>query len=181
MTRHAAFLDRDGTLIEDPGFLSDPAGVQLLHGVPAALQALRDAGFALVVITNQSGIGRGLYTAENFRAVQDEVERQLRAEGVELDLVLHCPHTADAGCQCRKPGTALYRQAIAALGLDADGSWFIGDRPGDLLPATVLGGSAILVRTGVGSRHTAEATRLGAHIAMDLPAAVAHLRSVVST
>ncbi len=132
-----------------------------------------------MVITNQSGIGRGLYAASDFVAVQREVERQLAAEGVTLDLVLHCPHTADAGCQCRKPGTALYRQAIAALDLDATSSWFIGDRPGDVLPTTVLGGSAILVRTGVGSRHTGEAERIGAHIATDLPAAVTHLRSVV--
>ncbi|MEO5800087.1 MAG: HAD family hydrolase [Gemmatimonadales bacterium] len=178
MSIPAVFLDRDGTLIEDPGYLSDPAGVQLLHGVGPALQELRAAGFALVVITNQSGIGRGLYTAADFAAVQHEVERQLLAEGIRLDLVLHCPHTADAGCQCRKPGTALYRQAMAALDLDATASWFIGDRPGDLLPTTVLGGNAILVRTGVGSRHTAEAERIGAHIALDLPAAVTHLRSV---
>lgn len=168
-------------MIEDPGYLSNPAGVQLLHGVGAALREVRDAGFALVVITNQSGIGRGLYTADDFLAVQREVERRLRAEFVELDLVLHCPHTADAGCQCRKPGTALYRQASAQLDLDCSRSWFIGDRPGDLLPATLLGGNAVLVRTGVGSRYTAEATRLGAHIAMDLPAAVTHLRSVAGT
>ena len=177
MTRPAVFLDRDGTLIEDPGYLSDPTMVRLLPGVAAALQELASAGFALVVITNQSGIGQGLYSSADFLAVQLEVEQQLLAQGVTLDLVLHCPHTADAGCQCRKPGTALHREAAARLDLDTTRSWCIGDRPGDLLPAKQLHGRAILVRTGVGARHTAEAAALGCHIAADLAAAVVFLRN----
>lgn len=180
MTRPAVFLDRDGTLIEDPGYLSDPADVELVAGVAAALRELATAGYALVVITNQSGIGRGRFSSADFLAVQQELERRLHTEGVDLDLVLHCPHTADAGCQCRKPGTALYREAIARLDIDTSRSWFIGDRPSDLLPATLLGGHATLVRTGVGNRHAAEAARLGAHVVEDLTAAVAHLRRQVS-
>ncbi len=179
MTRPAVFLDRDGTLIDDPGYLRDPTGVHLLPGIPEALRRLAVDGFALVVITNQSGIGRGLYSSADFSAVQQEVERQLHAEGVVLDLVLHCPHTADGGCQCRKPGTALYREAAARLDLDFSRSWFIGDRPGDLLPAMLLGGRAVLVETGVGTRHLTEAARMDAHVAADLSAAVAHLREAV--
>lgn len=180
MTRSAVFLDRDGTLIDDHGYLSDPAGVVLLPRIADALTELSQAGYALIVITNQSGIGRGLYGHEDFVAVQRELERQLTAAGVTLDLVLHCPHTADAGCQCRKPGTALYRQAIAQLDLDPLESWYIGDRPGDLLPSFALGGNAILVRTGVGARHVDEAMRLGIPVALDLPDAVAHLQARVT-
>jgi histidinol-phosphate phosphatase family protein len=176
VSQPAVFLDRDGTLITDSGYLSDPAQVELLPGVAAALRALASDGFALVVITNQSGIGRGLYAQCDFLAVQAELERQLDREGVHFDLVLHCPHMADAGCQCRKPGTALYREATARLDIDLARSWFIGDRPGDLLPAALLGGRAALVRTGVGARHAAEAEGLGLHVAEDLGGAVAYLR-----
>ena len=176
MSQPAVFLDRDGTLITDSGYLSDPGQVELLPGVADTLRSLSDDGFALVVITNQSGIGRGLYSQRDFLAVQEELERQLHELGVRLDLVLHCPHTAEAGCQCRKPGTALYREAAARLDLDTSRSWFIGDRPGDVIPASLLGGKAALVRTGVGAHHTAEAELLGVHIADDLRAAIAHLR-----
>lgn len=176
MSRPAVFLDRDGTLISDPGYLSDPAQVALLPGVAAALRTLVSDGFALVVITNQSGIGRGLYSQSDFIAVQAELERQLELEGVRLDLVLHCPHMADAGCQCRKPGTALYREATARLDIDLSRSWFIGDRPGDLLPAALLGGRASLVRTGVGARHADEVEELGLHVADDLGGAVTYLQ-----
>ena len=176
MSQPAVFLDRDGTLIEDPGYLSDPAQVALLPGVADTLRSLADDGFALVVITNQSGIGRGLYTESDFLAVQQELERQLLEVGVRFDMVLHCPHTAEAGCPCRKPGTALYREAAARLELDLPRSWFIGDRPGDIIPASVLGGRAVLVRTGVGGRHASDAALLGVPIAADLSAAVAFLR-----
>ncbi|MEP6591842.1 MAG: HAD family hydrolase [Gemmatimonadota bacterium] len=175
MSQRAIFLDRDGTLIDDPGYLSDPSQVVLLPGTAGALAQLRDAGFALVVITNQSGIGRGLYTRADFVLVQEELERQLDREGVWFDLVLHCPHTADAGCLCRKPGTALHREAVARLDLDASRSWFIGDRPGDVLPARSLGGRPLLVRTGVGARHADEAARLQIPSVANLPEATAHL------
>ncbi|MES2123070.1 MAG: HAD family hydrolase [Gemmatimonadota bacterium] len=160
MSRPAIFLDRDGTLIDDPGYISDPGQVRLLDGVAESLGELHRAGYLLVVITNQSGIGRGLYHESDFRLVQQEVERQLGALGVTLDLVLHCPHTADAGCPCRKPGTALYREAIARLDIDPAASWFVGDRPGDVLAAWELGGHPLMVRTGAGSRLVDEAARL---------------------
>lgn len=177
MSHPAVFLDRDGTLIDDPGYISDPGQVRLLDGAAEGLAALRAAGYALVVITNQSGIGRGLYRESDFRLVQEEVERQLASTGVVLDLVLHCPHTADAGCPCRKPGTALYREAMARLDLDPAVSWFVGDRPGDVLAAWELGGHPLMVRTGVGSRLVEEAARLQLPQVASLGDAVTHLLS----
>jgi histidinol-phosphate phosphatase family protein len=173
--RPAVFLDRDGTLIEDPGYLADPAGVVLLPGAADALRTLAAHGFLRIVITNQSGIGRGFFSEEAFRAVQDEVERQLEASGADLDAVYHCPHQASDGCDCRKPGTALHRAAAERFGIDLTRSWCVGDRLGDVQPATALGGRAVLVRTGVGELHADEACTAGIPVEADLAAAVVRI------
>lgn len=172
IARPAVFLDRDGTLIEDPGYLADPAGVVLLPGVVDALHELTRLGYLRIVVTNQSGIGQGRFTEADFDAVQHEVERQLLAHGVTLDGVYHCPHRREDGCACRKPGTALHREAAARFDIDLARSWCVGDRIGDLLPARELGGGAVLVRTGDGEQHATEAGHLGFAVAADLRAAV---------
>lgn len=161
MTRPAAFLDRDGTLIVEREYLADPEGVELTPGAVAALRRLQQAGYALVLVTNQSGIGRGLYTLEDFRAVQARIEKQLAAEGITLDGVYFCPHHPDEECSCRKPGLALFRRAAEELDLDLGGSVFIGDRVRDVAPAAVLGGRAFLVGTGYGATERAAA---GPHV-----------------
>jgi histidinol-phosphate phosphatase family protein len=173
--RPAVFLDRDGTLIEDPGYLATPAGVHLLPGVPEALRRLGDAGYARIVVTNQSGIGRGRYTTEDFLAVEAEMERQLALAGAAVEAVYHCPHLPTAGCACRKPGTALHAAAAAAHQLDLTTSWCIGDREGDILAAAAIGARAILVRTGEGTRHVETAGARNIPVVADLAAAVAHL------
>lgn len=175
MSRRAVFLDRDGTLIDDPGYLRDPRDVRLLPGVADALRTLERAGVARVVVTNQSGIGRAMLSTADYVRVRTEVDRQLAEAGATVDLTLHCPHLPDAGCLCRKPGTALHREAAARLDLDLATSWCIGDRPGDLLPARALGGRAILVRTGDGAQHVEAARALGAPVVDALGAAVALL------
>lgn len=171
MTRAAVFLDRDGTIIEEARYLSDPERVSLIPGAAGALAALRSAGYALVVVTNQSGIARGLYSEDDFRAVQARVEELLAEAGVRLDGVLHCPHHPDftGPCECRKPGLGMYRQAEAALGLDLAASIYVGDRLRDVLPALATGGHGYLVRTGYGD---AEAERVppGIEVIDDLPA-----------
>lgn len=150
--RPAAFLDRDGTIIIECEYLADPAGVELIPGAARALARLARHGYRLVLITNQSGIARGLYDEAAYRAVQAQVEAQLAAEGVRLDGAWFCPHHPDftGPCDCRKPGLRLFRDAADTLGVDLERSVFIGDRLSDVLPARALGGRAILVRTGYG-------------------------------
>lgn len=150
-SRPAVFLDRDGTLIEDPGYLADPAQLRLLPGVADALRSFERAGYLRIVVTNQSGIGRGLYSREAFDATQRELERQLEAAGASIDATYFCPHAPDDGCLCRKPGTALHREAIAAWDIDIGRSWCVGDQPRDVEPAAELGCRGLLVRPGDGA------------------------------
>src|SRR3954469_4931505 len=128
--RPAAFLDRDGTIIVERQYLSSAAGVELEEGAAEGLAALVNAGYALVVITNQAGIARGLYGQKEFEAVQARLEEVLGAKGGLLDGVYYCPHHPDftGGCDCRKPGVALHVQAARELGLDVRRSLYIGDR-----------------------------------------------------
>jgi D-glycero-D-manno-heptose 1,7-bisphosphate phosphatase len=154
------FLDRDGTLVVERYYLADPDQVELVPGAAAALRALAAAGYALVVVTNQSGIARGLYGEAEFRAVQRRIEELLRREGIELDGVYHCPHHPDytGPCECRKPAPGLYRRAARELGLDLCRSVCVGDRLKDVLPARELGcRAAILVRTGYGEEEARRA------------------------
>ena len=174
VSRPAAFLDRDGTVMVEREYLADPAGVELVPGAADALRRLRQAGYALVLVTNQSGIGRGLYTHADFTAVQARLEQELAAAGVTLDGVYFCPHAPDTGCACRKPGTALFLQAAAELGLDLGASVFIGDRLRDVEPAAGLGGRGILVRTGYGVDESASASA-GVAVVADLAAAAARV------
>ena len=175
--RAAVFLDRDGTLIEDSGYIGRAEQVRVLPGAAEALVALERAGFLRIVITNQSGIGRGRYSQAAFLATQVELEAQLRDAGAGLDGVYHCPHAPDAGCLCRKPGTALHREAIATWGIDPSRSWCVGDQLRDLMPAVELGCRALLVRTGRGGEHVDAALALGAQVADDLAAGLGVLSS----
>lgn len=145
--RRAVFLDRDGTLIADRHYLSDPDGVELLPGAGAAVRRLNDAGYAAVLVTNQSGIGRGWYGEAEYRAVHGRLLELLAAEGARLDGAYFCPLAPDADdpAAMRKPGAGMFRDAARELGLDPGASWFVGDRLRDILPARELGGRAILV------------------------------------
>lgn len=153
----AAFLDRDGTLIVERNHLSDPAGVELIPGTVAALTELRRLGYALVIVTNQSGIARGFFTEQDFKAVQERLLSLLRAEGIELDAVYHCPHHPEitGSCDCRKPGPGMYRRAEAELGVDLASSAYFGDRLLDAEAARQFGGTGILVETGLGQAQAA--------------------------
>lgn len=145
--RPAAFLDRDGTLIRDAHFLRDATQVELLPGVTAALRSLRNAGYALVVVTNQSGIARGMLREEDYAATRIRLDELLADAGVRLDASYHCPHHPDVSgpCDCRKPGTGMHRQAAQELNLDLANSLYLGDRWRDVAPALELGGRGILV------------------------------------
>jgi histidinol-phosphate phosphatase family protein len=153
--RFAVFLDRDGTLIVERGYLSDPEGVELLPGAAAALRQMQAAGAALVVVSNQAGVGRGRFTVERAWATMARLRRLLRAEGVELDAIRFCPHRPDEGCRCRKPGTALLEDASEALHLSLAGSVMAGDRWLDAAAGRAAGGMGVLLRTGYGREEEA--------------------------
>jgi histidinol-phosphate phosphatase family protein len=141
------FFDRDGTLIVDEHYLADPARVRLRTGAAQALRRVREAGLAAVVVTNQSGIARGLLTEDDYRRVHERMLELLRAEGGELDGSYFCPHHPDFGptCACRKPGLALYQQAASEHALDLARSAWIGDRHHDIAPAARFGALGVLV------------------------------------
>jgi len=153
----AVFLDRDGTLIEERVYLSDPEQVVLLPGVASALSDLREAGFKLVVVTNQSGIAQGLYSETEFRTVSNRLDDLLAEAGSPVDATMYCPHHPDFGpaCDCRKPATGMYHQAASELGLDLAHSYYVGDKALDVTPALELGGVGVLVRTGYGADESA--------------------------
>ena len=172
--RAAVFLDRDGTVVEDPGFLHEPGAVRLLPGAAGAIRRLNDAGWLVITVSNQSGIARGMYPEADYHAVQRRLAELLAADGARLDAALFCPHHPEVSgpCACRKPGTKLFEEARSALGIDVTRSWFVGDRPSDVAPAHVLGGRAVLVLTGQGASHRAAAEALDVPEAVDLAAAV---------
>ncbi|MDX1493687.1 MAG: HAD family hydrolase [Longimicrobiales bacterium] len=151
----AAFIDRDGTIIREKSYLADPEGVVLIPGAAEAIRDLKDAGFVVVVVTNQSGIARGLYDIEAYHAVARRVESVLTEEGAAPDATYFCPHHPDATgpCDCRKPGTGMHRQAGERFGIDYARSFYVGDKVSDVLPAAELGGQGILVRTGYGPEN----------------------------
>ena len=141
------YLDRDGTLIRDYHFIGKPEMVELIPGAGTAVHRLNDAGFPVVIITNQSGIARGIFTEVEYEHVRDRTEALLGEFGARVDASYMCPHHPDftGPCQCRKPGTLLFRRAATDLDLDPAASWYIGDKGRDVLPARELGGHGILV------------------------------------
>lgn len=150
-----AFLDRDGTIIVDRKFLKRRAEVDLLPGAAAGLSRLEGNGFALVVVSNQSGVARGLFSEEAVRAIHEYLRDILAEQGVHLRGLLFCPHHPEGSvpayaiqCRCRKPGPGLAEQAEALVGpVDYAQSWSIGDKPTDVAFAQALGMRAALLRS----------------------------------
>ena len=168
MPTPAIFLDRDGTLMEDVGYCNDPATVRLFPSVPEALRGLKAGGFRTVIITNQSGIGRGWITAEQYAAVH---ARLLKLLGPGLiDATYFCPDHADMPSARRKPSPAMVLEAARDLGLDLSRSWFVGDKAIDVQCGLAAGCRAILVQTGEGAGADASGA---AHVAKDFASAAA--------
>jgi D-glycero-D-manno-heptose 1,7-bisphosphate phosphatase len=139
MTRRAVFLDRDGTIIEDPGYLSDPEQVKLLPGVDLAIKSLRQAGYAIVVVTNQSGVARGMLTEERLAAIHKTLRAKLADKNAPLDAIYYCPFHPEgtvaefaSESDHRKPAPGMLLTAAAEMGLDLAGSWMVGDSPRDV-------------------------------------------------
>lgn len=145
--RAAAFLDRDGTIIDDAHYIADPDLVRLRPGAAEAIAALNNASIPVIVITNQSGIARGLVTPGDYDRVAARLGALLARDRARIDATYVCPHHPefDEACDCRKPGTLLFRRAATDLGLDLERSTYIGDRWRDVAPGIVLGGRPILI------------------------------------
>ena len=177
--RPAVFMDRDGCLIEEAGYINHPSRVRMLPRSPAAVARLNRAGIAAVIATNQAGIARDYFSEETLEAVNAEVERQLGDQGARLDALYVCTHHPTAGrapyrdaCECRKPKPGLLLRAAAEMGLDLSRSVMIGDKPSDVAAGQAAGVTTVLVLTGYGRgeweyrRH--EWTVKPDHVAEDL-------------
>jgi histidinol-phosphate phosphatase family protein len=161
--RRAVFLDRDGTLIHDRHYLSDPAGVELLPGAARAVARLASAGFFVVLVTNQSGIGRGYFSEADYRAVHARLEELLAAEGARLHASDHAPaadESPDPDAD-RKPGAGMFLRAARDHAIDLAQSIWIGDRLRDVLAAERFGGRAILVHSEQTEVDEAEGRGIG--------------------
>ncbi len=170
-----AFLDRDGTLIEERNYLSNPDEAVLLPGVAEGLRALMAQGFRLVVVSNQSGIGRGYFSEADAHAVNARVDDMLRAQGVDIAAWYICPHAPEQPCDCRKPSPGMVDQACRALAVDLPASIMIGDKDIDLQLAANRGMRGFLVTSGHADKHIAWAQANGFGVFADIPSIAAAL------
>jgi len=152
----AVFLDRDGTINEEVGFIDDPEKLKLIPKAGEALKKLKDAGFLLVVVTNQSGIARGYITEEKLKEVHRRLRKLLSSYGVVLDGIYYCPHHPEGlppyreNCPCRKPAPGMILKAKEELGINISSSFVVGDKPEDIELGKKLGMKTVLVLTGFG-------------------------------
>ena len=177
MSRPAVFLDRDGTLIRDAHYIGSPDRVQLLPGAADAIRRLNAASIPAIVVTNQSGVARGYFTATDYRRVEQRLDELLGEAGAHIDATYMCPHHPDftGPCECRKPATLLFRQASQALGLDLARSWYVGDKLRDVVPASELGGRGVLIPGADTSAADVARARLEFEVAASLDEAVEHI------
>jgi D-glycero-D-manno-heptose 1,7-bisphosphate phosphatase len=163
------FVDRDGTLIEEVGYLRDPSAVRMLPGAAEAMRRLAAAGYRLAVLSNQAGLARGKFTAAEMEGVHREFVAAFLREGVAFDAVEYCPHHPDGvveayrgSCRCRKPGTGMAEAVLHRLGVpDSCPRWVVGDKMTDVLMGVRLGARTILVGTGYGNEEKMEGERQG--------------------
>lgn len=168
----AVFLDRDGTLIVEKNYLHKIEDVEFVAGAGRALARLKRMGFLLILITNQSGVGRGYYTMDDVQRVHRHLLAALQQEGATLDGIYICPHHPDDNCDCRKPKTKLLRDAAAKFQIDPVQSFMVGDRELDVELGRNMGCRTVLVRTGYGEKVVAQKLATPDFTATDLPAAV---------
>jgi histidinol-phosphate phosphatase family protein len=141
----AVFLDRDGTINRDVPYCRRPEDFELLPTVAEGIRLLNESGFKVVVVTNQSGIARGYFTGAMLQKIHRKMLADLSVKGAFIDAIYYCPHHPDDGCECRKPGTALFHRAEAELDIDLTGSYIIGDKLLDIAAARELKCQAALV------------------------------------
>lgn len=172
MAKRAAFLDRDGTVNIDPGYIGKPDDMKLFPNVGRAIKKLNDNGFLVFIVSNQSGIGREYFTEQDLYRVHEKFLELLGESGAVIDGIYYCPHKPDEGCKCRKPQTGLIDQPCSDFDIDLKNSFVVGDRDKDLEMAENAGVKSVLVRTGYGEKESKELTAPCDYIADDLNDAV---------
>jgi len=168
----AVFLDRDGVIIKEKGFVFEPDDVVLVDAAAEAIIRMSSMGLKIVVLTNQSGIGRGLFNEESYKKVLRRMVQLLEKSGARLDGVYHCPHAPWEGCDCRKPKPGLALKAAKDLGISLSRSFVVGDKRSDMELARAIGSKGILVRTGYGLRTEMEGNPVWDAVANSIVGAV---------
>jgi D-glycero-D-manno-heptose 1,7-bisphosphate phosphatase len=153
MPLSAVFLDRDGTINEDVEYLSDPAALVIIDGAARAIRLLNEKNIKVIVVSNQSGVGRGYFTDADVDAVNKKLRELLAKEGAVIDGFYYCGHRPDEDCSCRKPGTALAMLAAREHGFDPSRAYVVGDKESDMGLARNLNAKGILVLTGKGAKE----------------------------
>jgi len=166
MSRSAIFIDRDGTINKDIGYVSGPEELIIYPWAAEAIRLINESGLKAIVITNQSGVARGLYTEETLSAIHDRMTSELAREGARIDATYYCPHHPEIGderyrraCECRKPGPGMLLQAAREHEIDLARSFVIGDKASDINLATGAGARGVLVLTGYGRETNANRHR----------------------
>jgi len=178
--RGLVVLDRDGVINEDSAeFIKSVAEWRPIRGSLEAIAALHRASFRVAVVTNQSGVGRGLFTEQTLGSIHARMAAAVREAGGELAAVYYCPHRPDEGCDCRKPKTALLRRLERDLGCSLAGAPFIGDRLSDVEAADAVGARPLLVRTGTGAATERLLRERSLEVFDDLAAAARHLLAAI--
>lgn len=173
-------FDRDGTLITERNYLSDPDQVELIPGTTEGLRQLSQLGFGLAVLTNQSGIARGYFDQKRLAEIHKRMCDMLAAGDVRLDGIYVCPHLPEDNCTCRKPRTGLVKTAAAELGFDPATSFVVGDKPCDIELGRQIGASTFLVRTGYGIKYEGSKTSQADHVVDDVLEAATVIRQIVA-
>lgn len=153
MKKPAIFLDRDGTLCEEVNYLSRPEDLRLFSFAAQSIKLLKEKGFLVILITNQSGIGRGYFTQETLFEIHEKLVKELAEKGAKPDAIYFCPHISEDFCDCRKPKAGMIEQAANDFEIDLENSWMIGDKVADVNAGINAKTKTCLVLTGYGSKE----------------------------
>lgn len=176
--RKAIFVDRDGTLLEEVNFLSRIEDLNFFPFTDEAVGILKKEGYLVLVVTNQSGIGRGIYSEADMHAIHDEIQNRL---STGVDGFYFCPHLPNENCHCRKPGLGMIEAACSDFEIDLTGSWMIGDKDLDVLTGRNAGIKTALVLTGYGEIHSKTLEEIPDIVATDLLEAARKIAAALST
>jgi histidinol-phosphate phosphatase family protein len=179
--RRFAVLDRDGTIIRERCYLSKPDELELLPGAVPGLQKLSGLELGLVILTNQSGVGRKYFDENQLALIHDRLSEMLRANDIQIDGIYYCPHVPEDGCDCRKPKAGLLKLAANDLDFEPHASFVVGDKPCDIDLGKAVGATTFLVRTGYGATYAADLSVAADHVVDDLADAANVIERLLAT